>query len=204
MNGQRPRAKHSVRESPPAYTANAARVPPDDAMAATTIYGAAHLAVRHSFSDATPREFDWATAPLPGEAGFADTKRGVRRVRALRDARRMEPNLSDDAWWTYIDAVAPRLSEAERQNTSKILAAVRRRIETEIEVLRRARRADEPEWRGVTERMIREAAALEGRGRWAGPPQPKVAKRLGISVSKMRRAMDYFEMGHWPPGPPRD
>lgn len=205
MSGQPPPKRTRDNSARPRRT-NAAPMPPsDDATAATTIFGAAHLNVRHSFPDATPREFEWAVAMMPGEPWFTDTRRGVRRVRALRDARRREPTLSDDAWWAYIDEVTPRLSEAEREDTSAILAAVRRRIDIEIEVHRRARRADEPEWHGLTERMIRETAAEVRRGTSDGPPrQSEVARRLYVSVSKLQRAMKHFEIGHWPPAPPRD
>lgn len=205
MNNQRPRARHSVRESPSTHTSAVPPVPPDDDLARTTIFGATYLHVRHTYPDATPREVEWALAMAPGETWFSDAKRGVKRLGALRDARRREPNLSDDAWWAYIGDATPRLSELERQTASKILAAVRRKMDIDVEVLKRARHADEPEWHGLTERAIREAAQVERRGAWAGPPeQPRVAERLGVSVSKLRRAMDHFDMGHWPPGPPRD
>jgi hypothetical protein len=152
----------------------------------------------------TTRENEWGQLTVPGELWFIDTKRGVARVEAMRDARKRQPNLSDEAWWAYIDEVTPRLSEAEREDPEAILAAVRERIDVAIEILQLVPRPAEPVKHGLTERMIREAVAQERIGTDETPHQIGVAGRLNTSRSNLQRALKELGMEPWPPVPPRD
>jgi hypothetical protein len=204
MSVQRPTGRRSVRELSAEHRAEEARVPSDDKIASATIFGAVPLLVRRAYPDVSPRENEWAQLMLPGETSFTNTRRGVARVRAVRGARRREPNLSDEAWWAYIDEVTPRLSEAEREDEETILAAVRRRIDVAVEILNRAPRPPEPVSHGLTEREIRRATAQERIACEGLPRQPEVATRLNTSRSTLQRAMKDLKIGPWPPGPPED
>jgi hypothetical protein len=205
MSEQQPTGEPSANKSIP--DGGAPEIPSDADIAMATIYGAVPLLVRRAYPDVTPRENEWAQLVLPGETWYTDTMRGVARVRAMREARRREPNLSEEAWWEYVDEVTPRLSEAEREDPDAILAAVRQRINVAIEILQRAPRKAERVEHGLTARQIHEARAQERRATLQPPTQPGVALRLRVSRSTLQRALKDLEMGRWsqlPPTAPKD
>jgi len=201
MSRQRPTGKGSGHDSPPDQNARDVRLVPPSTTGPMTFYAAISDALHSEFPDLDPREWEWAIAPL-FEGWLPHSGVPEARVRAMRAARLREPNLSDDAWWAYIDESTGRLSEADRQDPEKIVAAVRARIDVEMEILRRAQRAAEPERHGFTEREIRQAVAEERRVCFGPPREPAVAHRLHTSVRTLQSAMKALGMGRWPPANP--
>jgi hypothetical protein len=97
MKGPPPPQKPSD-DPPPPRRKPPVLVPPQGTIdESPTLAGSAHRAIRARYPDATEPEYGWGMEPLLGPGLFADPIDAVARVWAMRQARREEPTLSDDA-----------------------------------------------------------------------------------------------------------
>lgn len=121
MSG-RPTSGPSRGEWPPEWAEEAARLGSDPVIWAITPWGSLYVAVWQALRDVTPWEHGLAEARAPGQDWLPVPRDAVARVRALREARRQRPDLSDDTWQRLVHQVWAGLTEPQRSDPRAILA----------------------------------------------------------------------------------
>jgi hypothetical protein len=176
---ERSTGERSGRELPPGWTA----------IDASTVAGSLYVAVWRAFPDATPFEYGWAMAPLPGrDISWLRAADGVARVGALREARGGRSDLPEDIWQWCVNDQYPTLSEQGRQNAKAILAAIamlRPQARSASPGAPRRREAD-------TRREIVEALANLAQRGDADPTRDAIAYTMGHDVRTLRRWVKAF------------
>jgi len=191
---------------PPQWEKAAGRDGFDPATYARTPAGHTFLLVWRAYPDATDLEQRWARTPSPDMPSLPLGTDAVRRVAALRAARRQFRDLSDGAWRELVMGLMGTLPASARVDPDALSAALRSRVELagELAGASRGSPSGEPEARGLALSLVRAAVAEARRARDRQPTMEDVASRLGVSCSTLRRAMRDLGFERWPPAPLSD